>query len=160
VAELLSIYLNDHLAGAVAGIELARRCRSSNQRTPLGMYLTTFVQEAEEDRRALLDIMGAVGARPDPLKQAAGWLAEKVGRLKLNGSLFGYSDLSRLEELEGLCLGVDGKLSGWRALREAADPRIDPGLLQRLEQRAKDQRARLERHRRRAAATAFRASSS
>ena len=38
----------------------------------------------------------------------AGWVAEKAGRLKLNGSLLTYSPLSRLVELEGLSLGVEG----------------------------------------------------
>ena len=30
----LAIYLNDHLAGAALGVELARRLRSSNQGDP------------------------------------------------------------------------------------------------------------------------------
>lgn len=36
---LLQIYLNDHLAGAVGGAELARRCLRSNRGTPLGALL-------------------------------------------------------------------------------------------------------------------------
>lgn len=32
----LAIYLNDHLAGATAGLELARRARGRNAGTPLG----------------------------------------------------------------------------------------------------------------------------
>jgi hypothetical protein len=151
----LSIYLNDHLAGSVAASELARRCRSNNEGTPLGEFLDGFTAEIDSDRNALDEIMARVGARKDPVKQAAGWLAEKVGRLKPNGMVFGYSDLSRLEELEGLCLGVEGKLSLWKGLRAAADPRIDPGLLAQLEQRAKKQRTQLERHRLRAVAVAF-----
>ena len=31
---LLSIYLNDHLAGATGGVELARRMRASNESDP------------------------------------------------------------------------------------------------------------------------------
>ena len=37
--KLLSIYLNDHLAGATIGVELARRIRARNRGTPLGDYL-------------------------------------------------------------------------------------------------------------------------
>ena len=45
-----------------------------------------------------------------------GWTGEKLGRLKLNGQLLGYSPLSRLIELEGLMLGIAGKLAMWIAL--------------------------------------------
>jgi hypothetical protein len=152
---LLAIYLNDHLAGSVSASELARRCLSNNRGTPLGVYLTTFIEEVEADRRALLDIMGRVGARPDPLKQAVGWAIEKVGRLKMNGSLFGYSDLSRLVEVEGLTLGAHGKLSSWTALIAVEDPRLDADELHRLERRARGQRDKLEKYRREAAVVAF-----
>lgn len=152
---LLAVYLNDHLGGSVSAAELARRCLSNNRGTPLGIYLDTFIEELEADRRALLEIMGRVGARPDPLKQAAGWAIEKVGRLKLNGSLLGYSDLSRLIEVESLRLGVEGKLSGWITLIAIEDPRLDAEELHRLERRAKGQRDKLEKYRRQAAVVAF-----
>jgi hypothetical protein len=152
---LLSIYLNDHLSGSIGAAELARRCLSNNRNTPLGAYLTTFIQEVHADRRALLEIMSRVQARPDPLKQAAGWALEKVGRLKLNGSFLGYSDLSRLIEVETLRLGVEGKLSAWAALIAVKDPRLDLEDLRRLEKGAKKQRDTLERFRREAAIVAF-----
>jgi hypothetical protein len=72
------------------------------------------------------------------------WSAEKVGRLKLNGQLTGYSPLSRLEELEILSLGVEGKLAMWRALDRAGVPEAD---LEILIKRAQSQRRRLERQR-------------
>ncbi len=101
--------------------------------------------------------MRRVGVSPDPIKVAGGWLAEKLGRLKMNGQVLGYSDLSRLEELEGLCLGVEGKLSGWRTLATLAnsDPRLSPIDFAQLEQRARAQRTDLERHRLEAARVAF-----
>jgi hypothetical protein len=60
------------------------------------------------------------------VKVLLGWGAEKAGRLKLNGELLGYSPLSRLEELEALSLGVEGKLALWTALRRTHgdDPRL------------------------------------
>jgi hypothetical protein len=85
------------------------------------------------------------------------WVAEKVGRLKLNGQLRGYSDLSRLVELEGLCVGVEGKKSMWTALRGVAenDSRLQSFDFSALEARAQRQRDELEVHRRAAAALAF-----
>ncbi len=154
---LLGIYLNDHLAGAIVGRELAKRCRSSNRANDLGRYLTTFLEELRADETALRRVIAAVGVREDPVKKALGWLAEKAGRLKLNGRIVTYSELSRLEEIEGLCIAVEAKRSLWRLLRDMAsrDPRLRAVDLPSLEDRAARQRTALEVHRLRAAARAF-----
>jgi hypothetical protein len=112
----LAIYLNDHLAGATVGVELAQRIAGSNRGTPLGTMLDTLTVELREDREALERLMQQVGAGQDRVKVAGAWTAEKVGRLKLNGQLRGYSPLSRLEELESLRIGILGKLDMWRTL--------------------------------------------
>jgi hypothetical protein len=78
------------------------------------------------------------------VKKVAALVTERAGRLKLNGSLFSYSPLSRLVELEGLALGVTGKLGLWRALREVGDPRLAEFDLAALAERAEAQRDGLE----------------
>ena len=147
--KLLSIYLNDHLAGATAGVELARRARSSNRSSELGAYLDRLVEEIEEDRSTLLSLMGRLDIGRDRLKEAAGWAAEKVGRLKLNGSLLAYSPLSRVVELEALVLGVTAKRTLWDALKRVrdTDPRLSDVDLDALAGRADRQRRELEHHR-------------
>lgn len=154
----LRIYLNDHSAGALTGIEVAKRCLKNNEGTELGDYLRTFIAEIEEDRSELHQVMDACGFTHDKVKSGLGWVAEKAGRLKLNGQLTGYSPLSRLWELEGLVLGVTGKRSLWRSLTQLAktDPRIAVVDLDRLEKRAQAQLEELERHRVEAARLAFR----
>jgi hypothetical protein len=149
----LSIYLNDHLAGATAGVELARRTAASNRSTRYGAVLEAIAEEIEEDRRTLLDLMERLSVGRDRLKIAVAWGAEKAGRLKLNGELLRYSPLSRLEELEGLSLGVEGKLALWQALRRTHgdDRRLRGVDFEELIKRARSQRQRLERQRRRAA---------
>lgn len=154
---MLRIYLNDHFAGSVAGHELAKRTRSNNTGTPLGDYLTEFIQQLEEDQAVLEGVLDSLETTPDRLKVMAAWITEKAGRLKLNGQITGYSDLSRLLEIEGLCLGVEGKLSLWRSLRRVQDQHaelrdID---LNALIERGEKQRARLEAFRREAAQIAF-----
>jgi len=151
----LSIYLGDHYAGSVAAVQLARRAAQSNQGTPYGEELATLATEIEEDRQALRLIMQRRGIRPDPAKAALAWSAEKLGRLKLNGQLTGYSPLSRLEELEILSLGVEGKLGMWRALERALDPGVPEADLDTLIKRALSQRQRLERQRLDAASEAL-----
>ena len=155
--KLLKIYLNDHLAGSMAGLELAKRCYSSNEGTPLGDFLKTLTVEIENDKSDLEELMDVLGAAKDPVKQLAAWAGEKFGRLKMNGQLTGYSDLSRLEELEGLSLGVEGKLSLWRSLKKVADhdSRLATADLDGLMKRAERQREELELHRLEAAATAL-----
>ncbi len=155
--KLLRIYLNDHLAGSIAGLELARRCRSNNRGTPLAEFLTELIDDIDADKLELESLMESLGVPKDRLKQATAWAAEKVGRLKLNGQLTGYSDLSRLVELEGLCLGVEGKASLWRGLKRIAgqDPRLATTDLDRLLKRAEEQRERLEERRLEAAVRAL-----
>ncbi len=153
----LSIYLNDHLAGAIGGSELAKRAAQNNSETDFGPPLEGLAAGIDEDRQTLELLMERLGVRKDLLKDAAAWMAEKVGRLKLNGQLTGYSDLSRLIELEGLSLGVEGKLSLWRNLREVAEahPVLEPEEIDGLLARAESQRKELETLRRRAAAIAL-----
>jgi hypothetical protein len=149
----LSIYLNDHLAAATAGAELARRTASSNRSTTYGPVLDALAQEIEEDRRTLREIMDRLSVGPDRLKVAVLWGAEKVGRMKLNGELFRYSPLSRLEELEGLSAGVEGKLALWQTLQQThgQDERLRDIDLENLTKRARSQRRRLGRQRKSAA---------
>jgi hypothetical protein len=154
---LLRIYLNDHLMGAVGGAELARRCLNNNRGTPLGAFLAQLLEEIVEDRETLRDLMARMEFPTDRLKVTAAALAEKAARLKLNGRILGYSDLSRLIELEGLCAGVALKLRLWRALKDIAtsDPRLSATDFDALIERATAQLDGLERHRLEAVRRAF-----
>lgn len=151
--DLLGIYLNDHLAGATGGTELARRVASSHRAEDPDGALRRFAADVAEDRATLLAIMAALGVPVRGYKVYAAWLGEKAGRLKLNGHLLTRSPLSSLEELEMLRLGVEGKAAGWRTLRALAetDRRLDPGQLDGLISRAQRQVDLLEEFRIRAA---------
>ena len=138
MSELLAIYLNDHLMGATAGLELFRHAAGHHP------AVRPLVREVEQDRDALLAIIAAVGAGPDQVKVAAGWVGEKLSRLKPSGSLLGRSPLTDVVELESLTLGVLGKLAGWRLLRALGDPRLDPAELDRLIGRAERQAEQLD----------------
>jgi hypothetical protein len=118
---LLGIYLNDHLAGATAGLELARRMAASGHLPDPHGALPRLASEIAEDRVALLQMMTALNIPVRSYKVYAAWIGEKAGRLKPNGHLRTRSELSNLEELELLRLGVEGKAAGWRTLRVAAD---------------------------------------
>ena len=143
---MLGIYLNDHLAGATAGTELAHRMARSHGDGEDSGTLRRLAAEIAQDRAALLDIMGVLSIRVRRYKVGAAWIGEKAGRLKFNGRLFARSPLSDLEELEMLRLGVEGKAAGWRTLRTLADTdtRLDAGRLDELISRARRQTDALE----------------
>ncbi len=150
---LLGIYLNDHLAGATAGAELARRMARSHRGREDSGPLNRLAAEIAQDRSALTDIMATLGVTVRAYKVGAAWIGEKAGRLKFNGHLLTRSPLSDLEELEILRLAVEGKAAGWRTLRARADTdaRIDAGRLDELISRASRQVQELEELRVRAA---------
>lgn len=115
----LAIYLNDHLAGATGGVELARRAAARNRgQAAFGQPLARICKEIEEDRSTLEQIVDRLGFSQNRVKPAAAWAAEKLGRLKLNGRLRGYSPLSRVLELEGLSMGITGKMALWETLAD------------------------------------------
>jgi hypothetical protein len=153
----LDTYLNDHLAGATFGVELTRRARAANQGTEVGEFLDWLLAEIVADKKALETVMGRLGVEPSPVKPAGAWALEKVGRLKLNGQIRGYSPLSRLLELEGLQTGVTGKRSLWEvlAITFADDERLHDIDFTRLVERADEQLSRIGDHRRAAARVAF-----
>ena len=151
--DLLGVYLNDHLAGATAGSELANRMARSHRGREEARLLSRLAAEIRQDRSALLNIMASLGVTVRMYKVGAAWIGEKAGRLKFNGRLLSRSPLSDLEELELLRLGVEGKAAGWRTLRTLADAdaRLDAGRLDELISRARNQAEQLEELRVRAA---------
>jgi hypothetical protein len=141
----LAIYLNDHLAGATLGVGLARRLRSSNQGDgEFGEPLAQLCAEIEEDQRTLVRLMEQQGVDIDPVKPVLAKVAEKLGRLKLNGRLRGYSPLSRVLELEVLSGLVGGKLQLWNALEQSFGESLDGFDFHDLAARADSQGQRLE----------------
>jgi hypothetical protein len=144
--DYLKIYLEDHYAGSTVGVELARRIAEQNAGSAYGDEVGKIAREIAEDRDALREIMDILGVDPNRIKVAGAWLGEKAGRLKLNGHLTSYSPQSRVVELEGLTLGVTGKLLLWRALQEVADlvPELPVAKVDVLLVRAEGQRERLE----------------
>ena len=144
--DYLKIYLEDHYAGSTVGLELARRVAGQNEGSAYGDAVAALAREIADDRESLRAIMTGLDVDPNRIKVAGAWLGEKAGRLKLNGHLTSYSPQSRVIEVEGLTLGVTGKLLLWRALRGVSDlvPELDVAKLDRLIARADAQRERLE----------------
>ena len=141
----LAIYLNDHLAGAAGGVELARRLRSSSEGdAEMGAPLARICAEVEADRETLVRLAERLGIRRDPVKPALARLAERLGRLKPNGHLRTPSPLSRVLELEILASGIGGKLQLWNALEQAYGASLDGFDFHALAERADRQGRQVE----------------
>ncbi|MGH9280916.1 MAG: hypothetical protein ACRD12_22855 [Acidimicrobiales bacterium] len=147
VNKTLATYLNDHLAGSVAGRDLARKLANHHAGTTIGPQLSELAADIETDQITLADLMDRLGVPKDVFKQAGSWTVEKLGRLRFVPQLTGSPALSLFMELEMLSMGVHGKRSLWQALREVAT--VHPALadvdLDTLVKRAEDQLDRLER---------------
>jgi len=117
--KLLSIYLEDHVAGATAGSQRAARLADAEADTKDARVLATFAADVAKDLDALLALMKTLGVEPNRLKAGVASVAEKVGALKLNGRVFERSPLSTIVELEAMQMAVRGKRSLWETLQAA-----------------------------------------
>jgi hypothetical protein len=152
--KLFGIYLNDHLAGSVVGTRLVRRIVKHNEGNRYGSEAARLVEEIEQDKETLESLMDRLGVRKKKTRLAIATVGETLGRLKPNGRLVSYSPLSRVVELEGLTIGITGKLELWQSLK-ATGERIDGIDADQLIQRAESQRDRVAELRLQAAREAF-----
>ena len=152
--ELLGIYLNDHLVGASAGVELFRRSARAQDDSAIRARITELAEEVAEDREQLLALMRDLEVPVQQHRVVVGWIGEKVGRLKPNGTWVRRSPLSNVVELEAMRMGAEGKRCLWRLLLQVAqhEPRLSQQTLTELEQRATAQIEALEAMRLQAAA--------
>ena len=151
----LGTYLNDHLAGSVMALEMIERSIGQHPGTPLSADLTWVAAEIREEQKVLRELLEGLDVKESPVKKAGAWLAEKAGRLKLGD--MAEDPLGRLEMLEALSLGIQGKLKLWMALeqvmaRRAALAGVD---FRRLQARAREQHDRVEAYRLEAAGEAL-----
>jgi hypothetical protein len=130
-AHLLRIYLRDHEAAAVGGLQLARRCSKANIGTAYAGDLQRLTAQIRADRSALQVMCRALGVRFSHAGRFLAFAGATLGRLKTNGRAFTYSPLSRVIELEALSSGVLSKLRLWETLLVLAStqPRLDQNEL-------------------------------
>jgi hypothetical protein len=158
--EHLGTYLNDHLAGATAALELLDRLAESYEGSELGRFVAGLRADIEADREELADLVWRLDLGTRRTRQAAAWLAGKAADWKLRLDDRGGGAFRVFEALEALSLGIEGKRLLWRALAAlAALAEAEPDLqgldYGRLIARAEEQRSRVEEARLNAAAAAL-----
>lgn len=154
----LAIYLNDHHGLVTGELELIRRVKRENADNWLSTALVRYEEEVGHQQQMIKQILTNIGRQKEMVKSAAAWLTEKLGRFKLNDSLFTYTDLARLLEVEVLTTAAQARIDLWKTMellksehREAVNG-IDVQLLR--EQSERHLHA-LADHHRNAAVTAF-----
>ena len=149
----LDAYLNDHLAGSVAALELIEHWREQHKDELLGKFFGNLETEIRADQAKLCELMHSLGIKASTVRQAGAWAAEKVARarLKIAGDQPGL-----VLTLEGLTMGIYGKRMLWRALAAANLPDSSQWDFEELQHRADRQIEQAEAERIRVARDAFR----
>src|SRR4030095_10682940 len=112
----------------------------------LSSSLSALKAEIEEDREQLKTLMAKQHIEESRVRKAGGWIADGLTEFKLAVDDDEKGRLRRLERLEALAIGIDGKIALWRALDAAARSNTELGGMdyERLSQRGQEQRARVE----------------
>jgi len=142
--EHLATYLNDHLVGGNFALEIIDHLTKENpDLMPALMALKTDIYE---DRHQLTTLMSHLNIVESRVRKAGTWIAEGIAEVKLDVDDDPYGPLRRLERLEALAIGIDGKIALWRALEAASSSNNALAGLdyERLALRGQDQRARVE----------------
>src|SRR5574342_879547 len=141
--EHLATYLNDHLAGSTIAIEHLEHLAAANR--DLAPALAELRADVEADRAELQELICRLKIGESGTRKAGAWIAEKAARVKMRLD-DKTGPLRRLESLEAVALGIDGKAALWRALSAAAEGTPSLGGLDydRLIERAREQRQRVE----------------
>jgi hypothetical protein len=141
--------LNDHLAGSVAAVALIDDLAQSDIDLGLKEVLARLKREINEEQQVLRKVMSECSIREESVKKAMAWLGEKLSRWKIGSKTPDGNCLPLMMGLEVLCLGITGKLLGWRVLAVVFGPKLSSlGInIEQLEHRAAAQRDLVERHR-------------
>jgi hypothetical protein len=81
-AKHLAVYLNDHLAGSLAGLEFAKYLESGGFDAAIVDVAATLRRDIAADRQVLEDVMRYLGVEESRERHAATWLVEKLAELK------------------------------------------------------------------------------
>ncbi len=153
--ERLHTYLNDHLAGSVAAIELLDDLIEHHSEDRFAKTFRDWRDEIQADQETLRNLIRKLGAEKSAMRKAGAWVAEKFSRIKV-GDVDESAGL--LQALEALALGITGKRLLWRSLAAIAAnfPALQGTDFSELEKRAQDQFERVETLRIQMAREAFR----
>jgi hypothetical protein len=157
MANPLEVYLADHLAGAEAALDLLDQLAQEHE-GDLQHFFRLLHTEITADREELERLMHRFGFERSRLRSTGARLAGRLAQVKLVGDDSRAGAFRRLEALDMLQGGIEGKRALWRAMQAAAErdrslavldyAALDPALAvldyDRLAARAEAQRERVD----------------
>lgn len=137
----LGTYLNDHLAGSVAGAEKFARLAEALASTPIGPAVARVAGEVAQERDELRALIETLELRPqNRLKQVTAWAGELLARLKTTRRSLRRRRTDALLEVELLRSALVGKLGVWQVLEDLGDDLgIDTARMAELRARTLEQ---------------------
>ena len=143
--EPLHVYLNDHLAGATAGVELVKDAAERHD-GELGEFFAQLADEISADYNTLTSLMDQLDAHHSGAKEVLAKAGSVVAEGKFSGESMDDPEFGTFLTLETLSIGVEGKHCMWKALKvvEGSVPELGAVGIDKLIERAQSQRDRLE----------------
>ena len=144
--ESIEVYLNDHLAGATAGVNLVEQAVDRHRSDELSDFFGQLASDIKADYATLETLLDDMNVDKSASKTALAEVGSKLAAPKFDAEGAGNAYLGDFVTLETLSIGVEGKRCMWAALQTVADayPELGALDLDELESRAQDQRDRLE----------------
>lgn len=140
-------YLNDHLAGSVAALELIEHLIKRHPEPAFAQFFSDLERDIKADQGVLRQLLRDMHQRESALRKVAAWIAEKLLRTKFAIAGEEFGELGLVQAFETLALGIRGKQLLWRGLRTCDWPSLKYVDLVRLEDRAIEQQERVEERR-------------
>jgi hypothetical protein len=151
----LDTYINDHLAGATAGTNLAKIASEEHQTDEHGPFFSEIYAEIRADFDTLQELASALGVEESASKGALAEIGSKVMAPKFTAG--DDDELNAFVTLETLSIGVEGKVCMWKALKTVAGDysAFEQFDVDELLARAEGQREKIEAQRQRLAPQAL-----
>jgi hypothetical protein len=139
------VYLNDHLAGATAGVELVKQAAERHD-GELGEFFTQLADEITGDYNTLTSLMDQLDAHASGAKEVLAKAGSVASEAKFSGESMDDPSFGTFLTLETLSIGVEGKLCMWKALKvvEGDVPELAAANVDTLIERAQSQRDKIE----------------
>ena len=151
----LETYLNDHFAGATAGVNLAKMAAEEHKGDEHGAFFGEISSEISADYEKLQGLMESLGVEESATKGALAEIGSKMMAPKFTAG--SDDELNAFVTIETLSIGVEGKVCMWKALKtvESEYPAFKEYDIDELLARATSQREKIEAQRQKMAPLAL-----
>jgi hypothetical protein len=141
----LHVYLNDHLAGATAGVDLVKTAAETHD-GEMGEFFQELADGISADYNTLTSLIAQLNAHASGAKEVFAKLGSEVSETKFSGETVDDPQFGTFLTLETLSIGVEGKQCMWKALKvvEGDYPELASFDIDTLIERAQSQRDRIE----------------